>query len=82
MFASLAYLPSRWLEETEPGLDVPWVRAAGLFNARVRVTPDELRDLQEGLEALLAPFTGRGDADVPKDAGQVRLLAFFMPEGA
>jgi DNA-binding MarR family transcriptional regulator len=82
MFLGVADLPRRWIDETEPGLGVGWVRAAGLFNARVRLTPDELRDLQEGLEALLAPFTGRDDADVPDEAGQVRVLAFFMPERA
>jgi predicted transcriptional regulator len=80
MFSSVADLPRRWLDESEPGLAIGWVRAAGLFNARVRLTPDELRDLQDGLEALLAPFTGRADADVPDDAAQVRMLAFFMPE--
>jgi hypothetical protein len=80
MFLSVADLPRRWLDETESRLDVRWVRAAGLFNARLRVTPDELDGLQQGLEALLAPFTGRDEA--PDEAGQVRVLAFFMPEGA
>ncbi|MDX6369132.1 MAG: hypothetical protein QOG93_634 [Gaiellaceae bacterium] len=82
MFLSVADLPGRWLEDTEPGLDVRWLRAAGLFNARVRVTPEELQHLQEGLEALLAPFTSRDEADVPSEAGQVRVLAYFMPEPA
>jgi DNA-binding transcriptional ArsR family regulator len=78
----LAYddLPRRWVAATEPLLDIEWARAAGLFNARVALTPDELRGLQEGLEDVLAPFLTREPGDVPADARPVRVLGYFLPE--
>ena len=75
-------LPRRWVDETEPGLEVEWARAAGLFNAGIRLTPDELRTVQEELEALLAPYLTRSADDAPNGARRVRLLAYFMPEEA
>jgi DNA-binding transcriptional ArsR family regulator len=75
-------LPRRWVAEDEPRLELDWVRAAGLFNARVTVTPDELRSIQEGLERLLEPFLTRESDDVPAEAGRVRILSYFMPEAA
>src|SRR5262245_46513456 len=73
-------LPASWARDQEPSLDVEWARAAGLFNARVELTPDELRGLQDGLERLLEPFTTRLAEDVPGDGATVRVLAFFLPE--
>jgi hypothetical protein len=70
--------PRRWVDEAEPKLTVDWARAAGMFNARVRLTSDELRDVQEALERVLAPYTTRADA--PGDAAPVRVLAYFLPE--
>jgi hypothetical protein len=75
-------LPRRWVDETEPGLEVEWARAAGLFNAGIRLTPEELRTVQEELEALLAPYLTRSADDAPNGARRVRLLAYFMPEEA
>jgi DNA-binding transcriptional ArsR family regulator len=72
-------LPRRWVAEDEPRLALDWARAAGLFNARVTVTPDELRGLQERLEQLLEPLLTRDPA--PADASDVRILGYFMPEG-
>jgi len=78
MLARAAELPKRWVGEAEPSLSVEWARSAGMFNARVDLTPAELRELQAALERLLEPFTTRGDR--PPEAESVRLLAFFMPE--
>jgi hypothetical protein len=75
-------LPRRWVDETEPGLEVEWARAAGLFNAGIRLTAEELRTVQEDLETLLAPYLTRSADDVPDSARRVRLLAYFMPETA
>jgi DNA-binding transcriptional ArsR family regulator len=72
-------LPGRWVVESEPHLDVEWARAAGLFNARVRMTSDELRELQEALERLLEPLINR---DPPPGAAPVRVLGYFLPERA
>lgn len=80
MLLQYADVPRRWVDETEPGLDVEWARAAGLFNAGVRLTAEELRTVQEDLEALLAPFLTRGADETPAGARRVRLLAYFMPE--
>lgn len=73
-------LPRRWVADEEPRLELDWVRAAGLLNARVTATPDELRRIQEGLERLLEPFLTRKSDDVPAEAGRVRILSYFMPE--
>jgi hypothetical protein len=82
MFLRSVDLPRRWVADVEPQLELEWVRAAGLFNARVMVTPDELRSIQEGLERLLEPFTTRTSDDVPAAAARVRILSYFMPEAA
>jgi DNA-binding transcriptional ArsR family regulator len=73
-------LPRRWVAEDEPRLELEWARAAGLFNARVTLTPDELRGVQEGLERLLEPFLTRDAAGEPADASPVRILGYFLPE--
>lgn len=80
MMLNYVDLPRRWVADEEPRLQLDWARAAGLFNARLTVTPDELRDLQEGLERLVEPLITREADDVPGDAGRVRILAYFLPE--
>ena len=80
VFLQYAELPRRWLEDDEPRLPVDWLRASGAFNARIELTPDELRDLQAGLELLIEPYATRKAADAPDDAASVRILAYFMPE--
>ena len=80
MLLQYADVPRRWVDETETGLDVEWVRAAGLFNAGVRLTADELRTVQEDLETLLAPYLTRSAEDAPDGARRVRLLAYFLPD--
>jgi DNA-binding transcriptional ArsR family regulator len=77
MLMQYAGLPGRWVAEDEPRLDLKWARSAGLFNARVRMTPAELRELQEALERLLEPLINR---EPPSGAAQVRVLSYFLPE--
>jgi hypothetical protein len=79
MIAEYAALPADWARDAEPSLAAEWARAAGLFNARVALTPDELAAIQLELERVLAPYTTRGEP--PSEAAQVRVLAFFLPEG-
>jgi DNA-binding transcriptional ArsR family regulator len=74
--------PRRWVAGDEPRLELGWIRAAGLLNARVAVTPDELRDLQEGLERLLEPFLTREPGELPVEARRARILSYFLPEPA
>ena len=73
-------LPRAWVADDEPRLELEWARAAGLFNARVALTPDELRSVQEGLEKVLAPYLTRATEDLPATARRVRVLAYFLPE--
>jgi hypothetical protein len=80
MLAKYAGLPPAWVREQEPKLAGAWAREVGLFNARVRLTPDELHRIQEGLERLIEPFTARSTAGIPAGVAPVRILAFFMPE--
>jgi DNA-binding transcriptional ArsR family regulator len=82
MLTKYASGPSDWARQVEPLLDVTWARAAGLFNTRVELAPDELRRLQEDLERLLEPLTNRAANDRPADASPVRITAYFMPEPA
>src|SRR5919197_1459147 len=80
MLLQYADLPRRWVTDDEPQLPLEWVRAAGLFNARVLVSPDELRHIQEVLETALEPYLTRQPAAAPADAAHVRVLSYFMPE--
>jgi DNA-binding transcriptional ArsR family regulator len=80
MLVKYASVPSEWVRRTEPRLDVTWARAAGLFNARVELTPEELGRLQADLERLLEPFLNRPAGDRPLDAAPVRITAYFLPE--
>jgi DNA-binding transcriptional ArsR family regulator len=79
MMLAYADLPARWVAETEPQLELDWVRASGLFNARVALTPDELRSVERGLERLLEPFLTR-EGGAPPTARPVRILSYFLPE--
>ena|SRR5918992_2552132 len=74
--------PRRWVADDEPRLELDWVRAAGMLNARVALTPDELRGLQQDLERLLEPFLTRDPADLPPEARRVRVLSYFLPEAS
>jgi DNA-binding transcriptional ArsR family regulator len=73
-------LPRHWVAEDEPRLQLDWVRAAGLLNARVRITADELQEIQEELERLLARVITRRPDEVPAGAAPVRILSYFLPE--
>jgi DNA-binding transcriptional ArsR family regulator len=81
MLVRYGSLPADWVRDVEPGLDLAWARAAGLFNARLELAPDELSQLQEDLERLLAPFTNRAAEERPPGAVPVRILAYFLPGG-
>jgi DNA-binding transcriptional ArsR family regulator len=80
MFLSYVDEPRRWIDDDEPRLELDWIRAAGLLNARVAVTPDELREIQEGLERVLEPFLTREPGELPVEARRARILSYFLPE--
>ena len=70
--------PRHWVANEEPRLELDRARAAGLFNARVAVSADELRALQEGLERLLEPLITRSPA-CSADGGPARISASSCP---
>jgi hypothetical protein len=80
MLAKYAALPATWVGEEESKLELEWARAAGLFNARMDLTSDELRGIQDQLERLLEPFITRASDEMPAGVATVRILAYFLPE--
>jgi DNA-binding transcriptional ArsR family regulator len=80
MLARYAELPQRWLLHDEPRLDTRWRRLAGLANTRIVVTAEELRQLEDAVEELLAPYVRRKETKPPAGARGVRLLRYVMPE--
>jgi DNA-binding transcriptional ArsR family regulator len=77
MLLNYERVPREWVEGVEPRLDLAWAQAAGLFNAGLSVTAEELRTIQADLETLLKPYLNR--ADPPEGARRVRMLAYFLP---
>jgi DNA-binding transcriptional ArsR family regulator len=82
LFLRLADLPLRWASETEPTLEPVWQRVAGLANTRVVVSADELADIEDGIERIIAPYVTRESADCPSDGRGVRLLRYVLPEAS
>ncbi|MFK4089818.1 hypothetical protein ACI2LF_37250 [Kribbella sp. NPDC020789] len=77
MLLSYEHLPRQWVEQTEPELELDWARSAGLFNAGMWLTAEELRKVQEDLEVLLMPYLQRKEPT--PDSRRVRMLAYFLP---
>ncbi|MFB6722672.1 winged helix-turn-helix domain-containing protein [Kribbella sp. NPDC056345] len=77
MLLSYEHLPRQWVEGTEPELELDWARSAGLFNAGMWLTAEELRKVQEDLEVLLMPYLQRKEPT--PDSRRVRMLAYFLP---
>jgi DNA-binding transcriptional ArsR family regulator len=69
-----------WVAHTAAALPLEWRRAASMSNTLVRLTPDELRALDEQIDQLLGPYVMRAEADVPANAAPVRVLRHFLPE--
>ena len=80
MFLAYESLPRQWVADHEPQLDPSWWQAAGLFNAGMTVTSDELSKIQVELEELLKPYLNRSPNDAPAGSRRVRLLSYFMPQ--
>ena len=80
MFLEAAELPRPWWTEDEPRLPTDWRQAAGLINARLWLTRDELEALNERIEELTASYGTRTEADAPAAARRVRVQCYLMPE--
>ncbi|MGV9212926.1 ArsR/SmtB family transcription factor [Micromonospora sp. RB23] len=83
MFARYAETPQQWLLQEEPRLDDTWRALAGVADTSFIATPDEMRQLEEAIEELLAPYVRRKDDDTPPAGAQVvRMLRYLLPETA
>jgi DNA-binding Lrp family transcriptional regulator len=70
----------RWITEVEPQIEPDWLAHSGVSNTRLVVTPDELTQIEQGIDELLGPFVTRASVEDTTEARGVRLLRFFMPE--
>lgn len=77
MLLNYEQVPRNWVEKTEPDLELDWARSAGLFNAGMTVTAEELRTIQEDLETMLKPYLNR--TEPPENSRRIRMLAYFLP---
>jgi len=82
IFLQYGDLPRRWAAEVEPDLDPVWRNLAGLANTRVVVSAQELATIEDQMERILAPYVTRAPAERPTDSHGVRLMRYFLPEGA
>ncbi|MGI5459052.1 ArsR/SmtB family transcription factor [Streptomyces sp. CA-249302] len=82
MFAQVAEVPERWATEIEPSLEPRWRRVAMLANTRIVVSADELAEIEDAMEAVLAPYVTRAAGQRPQGARDVRVLRYLLPDGA
>jgi DNA-binding transcriptional ArsR family regulator len=82
MFLRTGDLPLRWVAETAPGLEPEWQDQSGLTDTRIVATPEELAQIAEAMQAVLAPFVLRGSGEAPAGARGVRFLRYTLPEGS
>lgn len=80
MFARNADAPQQWLLHEEPRLDPEWRALAGMADTRFVATADELRQLEESIEELIAPYVRRKEESAPADARIIRMLRYLLPE--
>lgn len=66
-----------WRRTTAPQLEPDWVAQSGSQDTTVTLTLTELRQLNDAIEQLLAPFVRRDDH--PQGARPVRILRHTMP---
>jgi DNA-binding transcriptional ArsR family regulator len=80
MFLRAGDLPNRWITEVAPELDPEWRRLGGLANTRVVLSAEELAELGDAIEQLLAPYVMRAAAERPAGSRGVRLMRYVLPE--
>ncbi|PWR04893.1 transcriptional regulator [Micromonospora acroterricola] len=81
MFARYAEAPQQWLLHDEPRLDAEWRGLAGVAATRFVATAEELRQLEDAMEELLAPYVRRKDEATPPPGAQVvQMLRYLLPQ--
>jgi len=71
-----------WRREVEPHLELEWLALSGLANTTILATRKELKQLEDAMEELLAPYVLRKDApadEVPDGARLVRIRRHVLP---
>ena len=79
MFERASELSLRWATDTAPELEPEWQEASGLSDTRIVATPQELAQIAEAMEAVLAPYVLRAPADASAGARGVLLLRYVLP---
>jgi DNA-binding transcriptional ArsR family regulator len=82
MFSRYADLPNHWIGEVEPHLPPQWRRLGGLANTRVFLSAEELEEIEDAIERVLAPYVTRGAEERPTAGRGVRLMRYVLPEEA
>jgi DNA-binding transcriptional ArsR family regulator len=77
MYAAAVRQVEQWQTETRPTLEPHWLRLAGLSNTSVQLTVEELSDLADRIDELLAPYVHRDEP--PAGARPVRVLRHYLP---
>lgn len=68
-----------WVANTRPALEPEWLAVTSRRNTGLVVTREELRELDDQIEQLIAPLANRNPDDAPADARRVRLLLHLLP---
>jgi predicted ArsR family transcriptional regulator len=69
----------RWLDR-RPGETAEWIEAAAITDAILYMTPEELREVDERIKALIAPYLKRLDDPAPAENGRnVSIIALTFP---
>jgi DNA-binding transcriptional ArsR family regulator len=71
---------AEWATGTWPRLEPDWRRAVGIANTRVRLTTDEVAEINRRVDELLGPYVTREQA--PDEARAVRIIRHVLPEAA
>lgn len=79
LFATAEAQVGSWLSEVEPDLEPAWRRIAGPSNTSLVLGPDELEDLAEEINGLLARYARRDPAEAPSRARDVRIIRYYLP---
>jgi DNA-binding transcriptional ArsR family regulator len=80
LFERAAELPRRWAAEAEPRLEPEWRGLAGVSSTGLVVSRDELAEIEEAIEAVLAPYVIRDRVQPQPGRRGVRIVRYVLPE--
>lgn len=68
-----------WVAGTRPLLEPQWLAVVSRRNTGLVLTSEELRELDDQIDQLIAPFANRDQGKAPAGARPVRLLLHLLP---